>query len=492
MGSLVGEAPVTVSKPVSRFHSLRIYGLLSLLILIPCYWQPRLQAGDLASHIYNAWLVKLIESGQIQGLRIASQTTNLLFDLMLSGLYRIFGSEAAQRIAVSIAVLTFVWGAFAFVSRVAGRKAWHLLTCIVMLAYGWVFHMGFFNFYLSMGLCFWALSLVWEARGRRWLVALPILMLAYVAHGLPVMWTAGLLAYLWLARRVSPARRPLITGAALLMMVFVHFMLGRSMVIQWSPRQLASTTGLDQIWVFDVKYYVVLAGLLMVWGLLFLELIHRSGAREIAGSMAFHICIISALGVFIMPTTILIPGFQHSLVYIAERMSLGVGVCVCALLGAARVRMPVRWGLGLVAALFFCFLFRDEHALNSFEDRMEDVVARLQPGQRIVSGVDDDSLHTFAVSHMIDRVCIGRCFSYGNYEASTAQFRVRAVGSNPYVVSRYRDSIDIQRGRYVVHSDDLPIYTVDVQGGQLIVRPLQAGIKNGMKSWDTLAGLPRS
>ena len=40
----------------------------SLLLLLPCYWQPRLQAGDLSSHIYNAWLVRLIEQGRTQGL----------------------------------------------------------------------------------------------------------------------------------------------------------------------------------------------------------------------------------------------------------------------------------------------------------------------------------------------------------------------------------------------------------------------------------------
>ena len=82
-------------------------------------------------------------------------------------LFGVFGAEWAQRIAVSIAVLTFVWGAFAFVSAVARGRAWHLLPCIAMLAYGWVFHMGFFNFYLSMGLCFWAMRLAWDLSPRR-------------------------------------------------------------------------------------------------------------------------------------------------------------------------------------------------------------------------------------------------------------------------------------------------------------------------------------
>ena len=98
------------------------YIALSILLLAPVYWQPRVQAGDLSSHIYNAWLAQLIETGRTQGLVIVSQTTNILFDLMLGGLFRLFGAELAQRISVSVAVLVFVWGAFRFISVVGGRR----------------------------------------------------------------------------------------------------------------------------------------------------------------------------------------------------------------------------------------------------------------------------------------------------------------------------------------------------------------------------------
>ena len=56
---------------------------------------------------------------------IVSQTTNMLFDLMLGALFRVFGAEVAQRISVSIAVLVFVWGAFRFHLGGGGRRAWH-------------------------------------------------------------------------------------------------------------------------------------------------------------------------------------------------------------------------------------------------------------------------------------------------------------------------------------------------------------------------------
>src|SRR6267378_3033666 len=103
------------------------YTLLSILLLVPCFWQSRLQAGDLSSHIYNAWLAQLIESGRVPSLSIVFQSTNVLFDVILSALFKIFGAAAAQRISVSAAVLIFVWGAFAFASKVSGSRCWTLL-----------------------------------------------------------------------------------------------------------------------------------------------------------------------------------------------------------------------------------------------------------------------------------------------------------------------------------------------------------------------------
>lgn len=233
------EHPALAALKQSRW----LYALVSLLLLAPCYWQPRIQAGDLASHIYNAWLVQLIESGHIQGLQIVAQTTNVLFDLMLSGLFRVLGPEAAQRVSVSLAVLIFIWGAFAFARVVSGRNPWQILPCIAMLAYGWVFHMGFFNFYLSLGLCFWALALLWKPNSRRVGAAVPILVLAYVAHALPVVWVAGLVGYVWVAGRLPARVRPYLIAGSLLAMVILRAAIVGKMASNWSANQITLTTG---------------------------------------------------------------------------------------------------------------------------------------------------------------------------------------------------------------------------------------------------------
>jgi hypothetical protein len=467
-----------------------LYVLVSLLLLAPCYWQPRIEAGDLSSHIYNAWLTQLIESGRIQGLQIVGQTTNILFDLMLSGLFKVVGPEAAQRISVSLAVLIFIWGAFAFAKVVSGRKPWQILPCIAMLAYGWVFHMGFFNFYLSLGLCFWALALLWEPNSRRIAAAAPILAVAYVAHALPVVWVVGLAAYIAIAGRLSPRLRTYLTAGAMLSMIVLHAIIVGRMVSNWSAHQITLTTGLDQVWVFDGKYYAVLVALLFIWAMMFLNLIHLSDARQVIGSMPFQLCVISAAAVFILPTSILFPGFHHALVYIAERMSLGVGICFCALLAGARPRRFERVAMMAIAVLFFGFLYRDERALNSFEDRMQDTVATLPAGQRVISAIDDPGLRVNALAHTIDRACIGHCYSYANYEPSTAQFRIRAERENPYVASSYQDSWLMQMGMYVVKDRDLPLYQVDLDAsGQMVAKILRAGEACGSTKWSVLGNL---
>jgi len=196
---------------------------------------------------------------------------------------------------------------------------------------------------------------------------------------------------------------------------------------------------------------------------------------------------VSAGGILILPSAVLIPGFLHALAYIAERMSLGVGVAVCALLGCARPRVFERYAPLALACVFFTFLYGDERVLNRFEDRMAGAVARLQPGQRVVSLVDDPDARVNALTHMIDRVCVGRCYSFANYEPSTRQFRVRAIADNPMVVRTYSDSWAFQTGVYLVKPADLPLYAVDLDGsGRVIVRDLKAGVLCGSTHWKVL------
>ena len=471
-----------VAKLAALGQSPLGYALASLLVLLPCYWQPRIQAGDLSSHVYNSWLAQLIDAGKLPGLVVAHQATNILFNQVLSALFVTLGPDLAQRMAVSMAVLVFVWGAFAFVSAASGRRAWSLLPCLAMLAYGWVFHMGFFDFYLGLGLSFWGMALAWEMQPKRMAAALAVFVLAFLAHGLACVWGLAFVLFRWAAKRMGEARLLQVTGVALGALIVAVIVVDSARRTRWSSDQVKLMTGADQVRVFDDKYYALFLALRVVWGLMLVELIRQRGWRQIICGLPLQFCVLSAAGVFLLPGTIPIPGYRHNLVYIAERLSLGVAVCICALLASAKARALQQWAMAAVGLVFFGFLFRDESALNAFEGRMRHMVMQLPAGQRIVSGAEDPSLRVNAMAHMIDRACIGRCYSYANYEPSTWQFRVRAVAPNPYVASSYADSFALQTGQYVVKPNDLPLYevTLDDQGNQIIVS-LQAGSRDESK-----------
>ena len=113
-------------------------------------------------------------------------------------------------------------------------------------------------------------------------------------------------------------------------------------------------------------------------------------------------------------------------------------------------------------------------------------MTQLPPGQRVISALESDTLATTPLTHMIDRACLGRCYSYANYEPSSGQFRVRTTGPNAFVMDNVNDIYQAQLGSYVVKPRDLPLYQVVIAGGTVQVRELEAGQQSGIEFWDGL------
>ena len=437
--------------------------MVSLALLIPCVWQDRLQAGDLSSHVYNAWLAELIRRGSAPGLAIVPQFTNVLFDLMLDALFRVFGAGPAQRIAAMVAVLVFAWGAFSFTAVVAHRRPWDALPILAVLAYGWVFRMGLFNYYLALGLCFWALALAWDYRAAGLGAAAAILLLACTANVQPVAWAVAILAYRWVAERLAPDNHRYLAAGAVLAMLVLHAALAATMRTQWLLSQFLLVTGADQAYVYGGKYRLICAGLAALWGLQ----LWRERSR--LGAIPFQLCVLTAAAICIIPTWVWLPHYQHALVFIAERTSLALAVCLSAALAAAP--RPVWYGYATtgLAALFFVFAIADEKGLNALEEQIAETAAQIPDGQRVVAAIEDPELRVNAVDHMIDRVCIGHCYSYANYEPSSGAFRIRITGPTPIVAPTDMDASRMQFGGYAVKPRDLPLYRIALDDRQRAV-----------------------
>src|SRR5712664_2873110 len=140
---------------------LRRFGLQALAVsaglLIPCFWHRRIEAGDLGSHVYNAWLAQLIERGQAPGLYLARQWNNVLF--------------------------------------------------------------GFFNYYLSLGFGFFATAIVWSGRGKGLILVAPLAALALIAHPQGFVWLVGCIGYVVLWRVFPGTWKLAVPGAAILVVV---------------------------------------------------------------------------------------------------------------------------------------------------------------------------------------------------------------------------------------------------------------------------------
>lgn len=473
-------------RPCSRLRAVwssdvKLFFLASALVLVPCFWQSRIQAGDLSSHLYNAWLAQLIKHSDIQGLRIAHQWNNVLFDVSLEWLLTHVGIKLAEPVAVALSVLSFFWGSLILLWTVSNKRFWFLAPCIAMLAYGYVFQMGFFNFYISLGFSFFGLALLWRGASKRCLLAIPLLLLAWTAHPLPVLWCLTSAAYKWIASMVPP-RAQCIVFSVSVMCVFVLRYLLFNLPHRWSWGQLAFLTGADQVVVYGNQYFILSIWLLFLWGTLY-----RLGWQkesQVLFSVPLQLMLLSGLGTFLLPDALFISAYNAPLNFLMARMSIVTAVLACCVTGAIAPAKFHRYGFGVLAVAFFAVLFADQRALNKVEDKFDQVVQALPHGERVIAAVSYPAARVQS-SHMLDRACIGHCFSYANYEPSTGQFRIRATSQNNVVAWNDSDSKDLQNGRYVVRAHDLPLYQIyscGPQNSDLCVRSLHAGETNGAQA----------
>lgn len=476
-------SPLSSAAGFAREHWLCIT-LISVFVLVPCFWHREIVASDLGSHLYNAWLVQLIHRGQVPGLWIASQHTNVLFDWLLSAFGTIFGWHAAEKISVSIAVLIFFWGVFAFVSAATRRAPWLITPFIALATYGWTFHLGFFNYYLALGLGFFAAAIFWRGAGRERLIALAFLPLILLAHPLGVAGLVATCVFIWIHEKTGKAGKIILFLMAIASLIALHFILWRFFIITPGTRPFYSFNGADQLVLFGGRYKifarVVLAFVVCAIGI---DLLTSRGKERNWPKYAIplQLYLLTELAVLLMPGAVDFSVHAASIALLTERLTSVSAVLGCCLLGAMH---PRKWHVaasGAIAAVFFSFLYQDTAVVNRMEAQIVKLVSALPPNQRVLATILPPTGSRILIQHIIDRACIERCFSYANYEPGAATFRVRASVDNPYVLMSFESAIDAEHGEYVVQSRDLPVYQVyqcSEDGTQLCIAPLKAGEQN--------------
>jgi hypothetical protein len=213
----------------------------------------------------------------------------------------------------------------------------------------------------------------------------------------------------------------------------------------------------EQIFLYDVKYLILSGAILIVLLALFLERIDQG---DLLKDPAAQIWILHVVALVLLPSAIQLPQYQHVFAYIPQRLSLLTALFFIIMVGRARYGRGITRLTGLAATVFFTCLYLDGQAFNRAENEVASLVEKLPPGQRVVAAMSDSGARLNALLHVADRACIGHCFSYGNYEPATGQFRIRISGQNRVVAPNMKVVQEIEEGQHVVTAAEEPLYSV--------------------------------
>jgi hypothetical protein len=459
----------TGNPPVAFLKTRKWFILaVSSMVVVPCFWQRHIEAGDLGSHVYNAWLAQLIGKGQAPGLYIAHQWNNILFDVLLLYAAKHMGFAAAEKVVVSFCVLVFFWGVFAFVSAACRSAPWLLTPCMAMLAYGYSFNMGFMNYYLSLGLGCFALGLLWQAeKTSTWICGALVALLALVAHPIGFLWAAGTTAYVHLWRRIPEYWRLLLPAAIIAAFCALRWMIRSNLEYEadWLPGSFLLRNGADQLVLYGHRYWY-LYGTAVAWGVVsFLVAVWRAIRGEEQDWKPLRLTLeLYLLAVFV---TALLPENMRSSHYagwiglLVSRLTTITAIFGLAVLACLPMRRWMGAGFALCAGVSFMFLYQDTGTLNELERNGEKITALLPYGTRIVPVINaPGEWRVQFIGHAIERACIGRCFSVSNYEPSSEQFRIRVRAGSPIVTASSNTAEDMAAGEYVVQPFDLPLTAI--------------------------------
>jgi len=462
--------------------------VISFLLVVPCFWHAHIEAGDLGSHVYNAWLAELVEQGRAPGVYTVWQWNNVLFDLLLLYFAKVFGFAASEKIVVSLCVLIFFWGLFALMRAVGSKSPWFLTPFVAMLSYGYIFHMGFMNYYLSLGLACLGLSFAWPARKNGLIVATVLAPVMLLAHPLGFLWFLGTAVYRILWLRFTGRWKLVLPATGLLILVVTHWIVAHhaGYDVEWRESPLWQLNGADQFHVFGERYtwftIAISFFFLIATGIACFRATARLKFWE-DRRLLLELYFISFWGTALLPENLQTDptgGWIGALVTRLTLVSAILGFCWLSSLTARTWYLLIS---AACASVYFTFLYQDTGFLNRMEASAVRVTQQLPVGTRALATIFAPSDYRTIYLHIPDRACIGHCFLFSNYEPSTRQFRVRVQPGSPVVTASVDDSEDMQSGTYDVQDEDLPlkqIYQCKASDlTQICIRDLAEDEKNG-------------
>jgi hypothetical protein len=181
----------------TRGHAdLVVFGLAVLACCVWILWLPVFPSEDGPVHVYYATVMTKLLSGVHDPLSQAFRIRHLLppyslYYYMLIALLTFFPAVLVEQIAVCITVVMMATG-FHRMCTAAGSNGRGTVFLILPLLLNWPLFMGFHNYCLSIGLCFWAAGTWFGRRRHRRAVFLLLVVLIVLTHPVPLLPLAAL------------------------------------------------------------------------------------------------------------------------------------------------------------------------------------------------------------------------------------------------------------------------------------------------------------
>jgi hypothetical protein len=406
-----------------------------------------------------------VSQGKLPGLWIEGKWTNVLVDKLLSNSIQLFGAGTAEKVVPCFCVLVFFWGARYLVAALNKKPPLSITILLLAFTYGIIFQWGFFNYYLSLGLCFFALGAASKRGSRSLLIAGILLVVGFYAQPLPVLWALGCAVYILGARTMRPRLRLVLLAACIAGLIVIRQILVSRFAGVWYVWQPFHAFGPDQLKAWTSKYLIVRDVLLLYWAAMFVLLCRRYGVIRNVLRIRVQLYALAVIAGSVMPTILHFQMYNGTYSFIPERLSLVGAILGCCVFASVPERNWMRAVALTTALAYFALLYRDIRN----EEKVDRVVAQIPVGQRVISDLRYPS-YRIAVNP-VPRACIGRCFVFSNYEASSRQFRVRAEPGNSFSQWSFKEPLDAQ---FFAATRGLPLYEIYSCGTDVCLRKLIA------------------
>jgi hypothetical protein len=232
----------------------------------------------------------------------------------------------------------------------------------------------------------------------------------------------------------------------------------------WPERPFYVFNGLDQLVLYSAHYRFVAYALLAIfifW--LASEYFHRRQAPIFSNPffLSVELYLVTFCVTSLLPQNLRGGPYSAWIGLLVSRLTIISAIFALCMLSSLRPNKPAAIATLACSLLFFTLLYRDTATLSRLESHAESLTAVLPFGTRVIPTLTspDDSRIQF-VHHIVDRACIGHCFTYSNYEPSSGQFHVRVLPGSPLIAYHAAVAQEMEAGNYIVRASDPPFVDI--------------------------------